>query len=53
MAKRGRPAQGDNTNRKITKLSAGGTNERVKQSPYSGNSKRRAILNAIPVRGQR
>jgi hypothetical protein len=53
MAKRSRPAQGNNTNRRITKLAAGGTNERVIAGPYAGNSKRRALMSGVAVRGQK
>lgn len=43
MAKRGRPAQGNNANKKIVKLAAGGTNERTIKTPRNPhNSKRRA-----------
>jgi hypothetical protein len=42
MAKRGRPAQGNNSNKKLVKLRAGGTNDRILKTRNPHNSKRRA-----------
>ena len=41
MAKVARPAQGNNTNRKIVKKAAGGTNERVIKTPRNTNNTKR------------
>lgn len=40
MAKRARPAQGNNSNKKLTKLAAGGTNVRSIATSSRNNKKR-------------
>ena len=46
MAKRSRPAQGNNSNRRLTKLAAGGDNvnsSKSRRAPKSTNNKRKGI----------
>lgn len=41
MAKRARPAQGNNSNKKIVKVRAGGDNVRTSGAPRVNNNKKR------------